>query len=213
MTVVREFAPQIPSLLKGAELKRLQRNVAGYQKHGVPDELAQRSASLLDQFSLLDIVDIATDTGEPPSDVAPLYFLLSERFGVDAMLTRVTNLPRDDRWDALARGALRDDLYAVLESLVRSVMDASTQGASPIAPLRGMGEGQRRVAGAGPHGAVRHRAARQAEHRGAVGRAAHPALGDPVRSGHAREGRPPGSRRSLRCTRFPVKSMGGELLD
>ncbi|HEV7172740.1 NAD-glutamate dehydrogenase [Pedococcus sp.] len=129
--VVREFAPQIPSLLKGAELKRLQRNVTGYQKHGVPDELAQRSATLLDQFSLLDIVDIATDTGEPPSDVAPLYFLLSERFGVDAMLSRVTNLPRDDRWDALARGALRDDLYAVLESLVRSVMDASTQGASP----------------------------------------------------------------------------------
>jgi glutamate dehydrogenase len=129
--VVREFAPQIPSLLKGAELKRLQRNVTGYQKHGVPDELAERSASLLDQFSLLDIVDIASDTGEPPSDVAPLYFLLSERFGVDAMLSRVTNLPRDDRWDALARGALRDDLYAVLESLVRSVMDASTQGASP----------------------------------------------------------------------------------
>jgi len=49
------------------------------------------------------------------------------------MLTRVTNLPRDDRWDALARGALRDDLYAVLESLVRSVMDASTSGTGPTA--------------------------------------------------------------------------------
>ncbi|MEP6855225.1 MAG: hypothetical protein ABJA33_07140, partial [Pedococcus sp.] len=50
---------------------------------------------------------------------------------IDAMLTRVTNLPRDDRWDALARGALRDDLYAVLESLVRSVMDTSTAGGAP----------------------------------------------------------------------------------
>ena len=88
-----------------------------------------QSASLLDQFSLLDIVDIATDTGEAPTDVAPLYFLLSEKFGIDAMLTRVTSLPRDDRWDALARGALRDDLYAVLESLTRSVIDASTSGA------------------------------------------------------------------------------------
>jgi glutamate dehydrogenase len=99
----------------------------------VPAELALRSASLLDQFSLLDIVDIASDTGEPPADVAPLYFVLSERFGIDAMLTRVTNLPRDDRWDALARGALRDDLYAVLESLVRSVIDASTPGSAPLA--------------------------------------------------------------------------------
>lgn len=131
--VVREFAPQIHDLLKGAELKRLQRNASGLEKVGVPEDLALRSASLLDQFSLLDIVDIATDTGESPADVAPLYFVLSERFGIDAMLTRVTNLPRDDRWDALARGALRDDLYAVLESLVRSVIDASTSGAEPLA--------------------------------------------------------------------------------
>ena len=131
--VVREFAPQIHDLLKGAELKRLQRNASGLEKVGVPEDLALRSASLLDQFSLLDIVDIATDTGESPADVAPLYFVLSERFGIDGMLTRVTNLPRDDRWDALARGALRDDLYAVLESLVRSVIDASTSGAEPLA--------------------------------------------------------------------------------
>ena len=131
--VVAEFAPKIPELLKGAELKRLQRNAAKIEKAGVPTELAMRSASLLDQFSLLDIVDIATDTGEPPAEVAPLYFVLSERFGIDAMLTRVTNLPRDDRWDALARGALRDDLYAVLESLVRSVMEASTAGSAPVA--------------------------------------------------------------------------------
>jgi glutamate dehydrogenase len=128
---VREFAPRIPELLQGAELKRLQRNASKLEKRGVPHELALRSASLLDQFSLLDIVDIATDTGEEPADIAPLYFVLSEKFGIDAMLTRVTNLPRDDRWDALARGALRDDLYAVLESLVRSVMDASTAGAAP----------------------------------------------------------------------------------
>jgi glutamate dehydrogenase len=131
--VAREFAPRIPELLRGAELQRLQRNATGLEEVGVPEELAMRSASLLDQFSVLDIVDIATDTGEPPTDVAPLYFVLSERFGIDGMLTRVTNLPRDDRWDALARGALRDDLYAVLESLVRSVIDASTAGAEPMA--------------------------------------------------------------------------------
>ncbi|MDU0312626.1 NAD-glutamate dehydrogenase [Phycicoccus sp. M110.8] len=129
--VVAELAPRIPELLQGAELKRLQRNAAGLEKAGVPEALAMRAASLLDQFSLLDIVDICTDTEESPADVAPLYFVLSERFGIDGMLSRVTNLPRDDRWDALARGALRDDLYAVLESLVRSVIDASTTGAEP----------------------------------------------------------------------------------
>jgi glutamate dehydrogenase len=123
--VVREFAPQIPDLLKGAEVKRMQRNAKRFEQLGVPEDVARRAASLLDQFSLLDIVDISTDTGESPETLAPLYFVVSEKFGIDTMLSRVTNLPRDDRWDALARGALRDDLYAVLEALVRSVIDAS----------------------------------------------------------------------------------------
>ena len=82
-----------------------------WSRPACPTELALRAASLLDWFSLLDIVDIAADTGREPSDVAPLYYLVSERFGIDAMLGKVTRLPRDDRWDALARGALRDDLY------------------------------------------------------------------------------------------------------
>ena len=129
--VVGEFAPQVPDMLKGVELKRLQRNAKEFERLSVPADLARWAASLLDQFSLLDIVDIATDTGEAPADVARLYFVVSERFGIDLMLGRVTNLPRDDRWDALARGALRDDLYAVLESLTRSVIEATDATSEP----------------------------------------------------------------------------------
>ena len=179
--VVGEFAPRVPQMLRGAELKRMQRNAKEYEKVGVPEDLALRAASLLDQFSLLDIVDIATDTGESPSDVAPLYFVVSERFGIDLMLGRVTSLPRDDRWDALARGALRDDLYAVLESpgALRHRVDRLRQGAA--GPLRPVGNGQRRVADPGPHLPGRHRAPGEAEHRGPVGGPAHPPLGHPLR--------------------------------
>jgi glutamate dehydrogenase len=47
------------------------------------------------------------------------------------MLIKVSKLPREDRWDALARGALRDDLYSVLESLTRAVIEANgTDGSS-----------------------------------------------------------------------------------
>ncbi|GGL28566.1 NAD-glutamate dehydrogenase [Phycicoccus endophyticus] len=123
--VVHELAPEVPGLLRGEERERLDARAAELEEAGVPAELAVRSASLLDQYSLLDIVDIATDTGRAPTDVAPLYYLLSERFGIDAMLGKVTLLPREDRWDALARGALRDDLYAVLESLTRSVLESA----------------------------------------------------------------------------------------
>ena len=131
--IVRDLRTQVPSLLRGEEKRRLDRKAAELVKAGVPDELAVRAASLLDWYSLLDIVDIATDTGRDPSDVAPLYYLVSERFGIDAMLSKVTGLPRDDRWDALARGALRDDLYSVLESLTRSVIEVGDAGAEPAA--------------------------------------------------------------------------------
>ncbi len=131
--IVRDLRTQVPTLLRGEEKRRLERKAAELAKAGVPEELALRAASLLDWYSLLDIVDIATDTGREPTDVAPLYYLVSERFGIDAMLGKVTRLPRDDRWDSLARGALRDDLYVVLESLTRSVIEAGPADAEPAA--------------------------------------------------------------------------------
>ena len=129
--VVAELSQQMPTLLQGEEHKRLDRRAKELEKLGAPTAMAMRAASLLDQFSLLDIVEISVETGRESAEVAPLYFAVSEQFGIDAMLTRVTNLPRDDRWDALARGALRDDLYAVLESLTKSVLDGSTTGSTP----------------------------------------------------------------------------------
>jgi glutamate dehydrogenase len=125
--IVQGMGPQVPGLLRGDEKKRLDRRAAEFEKAGVPTELAVHAASLLDWYSLLDIIDIATDTGRDPQAVAPLYYLVSERFGIDSMLMKVTKLPREDRWDALARGALRDDLYAVLESLTRGVIDANAE--------------------------------------------------------------------------------------
>ena len=131
--VVQELGPQVPALLRGDEKKRLEKRTSELVKAGVAPDLAERASMLLDWFSLLDIVDIATDTGRAPTEVAPLYYVVSERFGIDAMLTKVTRLPRDDRWDSLARGALRDDLYAVLESLTRAVIEVSGDVSDPAA--------------------------------------------------------------------------------
>ena len=126
--VIEQLGPLVPQWLRGAESKRLKKRVAGLTKAGAPEHLAVRSASGLDQFSLLDIVDVAAATGKPPIEVGPLYFVLSERFGIDVMLGKVARLPRDDRWDGLARGALRDDLYGVLESLAEAVIEDAPDG-------------------------------------------------------------------------------------
>jgi glutamate dehydrogenase len=129
--VVAELGPQMSTLLQGAELMRLEVRTAEFEKLGAPREMALRAAGLLDQFSLLDIVEISVDTERESAEVAPVYFATSEQFGIDVMLTRVTKLPRDDRWDSLARGALRYDLYAVLKALTTSVLDSSESGMAP----------------------------------------------------------------------------------
>lgn len=132
--VVAELAPRIPELLQGSERERVVTQAAHWEAAGAPTELAQRAASLLDSYSLLDVVDIASDLDHTPSDVAEVYFRMSERFGIDGMLTRIAGLPRDDRWDALARGALRDDLYGVLEAFTRNAFEfeADLDGDGPV---------------------------------------------------------------------------------
>jgi glutamate dehydrogenase len=118
-------------MLVGAEQRRLHRRTKELVKLGLPEDLAGQAASLLDVYSLLDIAEISYDTGTAADVVAPMYFLLSERFQVDTMLGLITRLPRDDRWDALARAALRYDLYAALEQLTVSVISSTDPSLPP----------------------------------------------------------------------------------
>ena len=118
-----------------------------WSSSGLPEELAPEAASLLDVYSLLDIAEIATTPATGRRRRRPMYFMLSERFQVDTMLALITALPRDDRWDALARAALRYDLYAALEQLTVSVI-SSTDPGEPQRADRGLGG--REPGGPGP---------------------------------------------------------------
>ncbi len=123
--VVAELGERMPDLLVGAERRALDDDIARLIELGIPEPLARQGASLLNVFQLLDITEISTQVGSKPSEVAPVYTALSERYAVDAMLSRISTLERTDRWQALARAALRYDLYAALESLCIAVLTAS----------------------------------------------------------------------------------------
>jgi glutamate dehydrogenase len=126
-----ELVPLLPSLLVGAERERLLMRAAEFSGLGVPDELADRAAGLLDGFSMLDVVEIANAEKLPALEVAGVYFAISERIEADRMLTRITGLPRDDRWSALARSALRYDLYAAMAGLTQNVLTSTSSGDEP----------------------------------------------------------------------------------
>jgi glutamate dehydrogenase len=128
---VKGLITEIPQMLRGAEQERLQLRAGEYASQGVPDDLAIVTAAHLDAFSLLDIVELANATGEEADDIGFVYFALSERFEIDKMLSRITALPRDERWHALARMALRYDLYSALAGLASNVLTLTPQGGSP----------------------------------------------------------------------------------
>ena len=125
---VAALLPAVPEMVRDAEHERLHAGIAARRSQGVPEALAVRSVTLLHAFPLLDVVDLATTTGEPAADVARLYYAVSAQFDVDTHLERITALPRTDRWQALARSALRDDLYAAQKGLTADVLRTQPAG-------------------------------------------------------------------------------------
>lgn len=130
--VVARFKPAVSSLsgrigdfFHGVDVERVAQwhdRAAAYE---MPAELGNRWAEMFETFPLLDIAKVSETLSEPREAVAAVYYALYNRYGVDSLLERITALPRNDRWQALARAALRDDLYATAADMTRNVMDST----------------------------------------------------------------------------------------
>ena len=112
----------VTRLLDGPDAEPVARRAAELRDAGVPDGLATRVASLATMFAALDIVQVADETGLDVESVAAVYFQLGSRLQLHWLRDRIVELPRDDRWRALARAALRDDLYGLHRALTAEVL-------------------------------------------------------------------------------------------
>ena len=119
---VKALTPRMGEWLRGADKAIVEQEAAEFASQGAPEDLAYRVAVGLYRYSLLDIIDIADINDVDTAEVADTYFALMERLGTDGLLTAVSRLPRNDRWHALARLAIRDDIYASLRSLCFDVL-------------------------------------------------------------------------------------------
>ena len=98
----------------------------------VPEDLASRVAVLHPAYMLLGVIEIADRLSLDPAQVARLHFALGERLGLPDLVTRILELPREDRWQTMARAALRDDVYAVHAQLTAQVLrDTSADDSVP----------------------------------------------------------------------------------
>jgi glutamate dehydrogenase len=117
-----ELTRRLPEFLLDGDREGVDRTTGQLVEAGVPPELARRVAILGAMFSELDIVDIATTTDEPLEEVASVYFILGDRLRLHWLRGHVEALPRENRWQALARAALRDDLYSQQAELTAEIL-------------------------------------------------------------------------------------------
>ena len=119
---VQRVQQQLPSVLCGRELEVYDKRLQTYRGAGVSDELASAIAGLPPAYAALAIVQTANRDDRDPLEVAEVHFIVGQRLGLDRLLSRIVELPRDDRWQTMARAALRDDMHAVHAQLTADVM-------------------------------------------------------------------------------------------
>ncbi|HET7783269.1 MAG TPA: NAD-glutamate dehydrogenase [Arthrobacter sp.] len=141
--VVSEFKPVMEPMrahlldyLRGDDRERVAGWLETAREWELPEGLALRWAELFESFVLLDIAKIAHGRKEPVNEIAAVYYTVFNRFHADSLLERISSLPRQDRWQALARAALRDDLYSTISDMTMAVLDATAASDSPEARLK-----------------------------------------------------------------------------
>jgi len=125
---VLTVAGGLPRLLAGLDLTSFAERRRAFEERGFPAPLAERIAAMVPAYSAFDIVQIAARSARPVTETAEVYFDLADRLQITRLRDRITALPRDDRWTTMARGALRDDLYAAHASLAADVLSVTPAG-------------------------------------------------------------------------------------
>jgi glutamate dehydrogenase len=132
--VGQQVVQALPELLTGRELAAFESRRDTLVGQGVPEDLAVRVAVLPPAYAALSIVETAKRDDLDPLEVARVHFALGERLGLPLLVSRILALPREDRWQTMARAALRDDLHGVHTALTSQVLSATAS--DEPAPVR-----------------------------------------------------------------------------
>jgi glutamate dehydrogenase len=119
----------LPGLLHGTDREGFDDRVAELLQSGVPRKLAKQAAAMPHLLSVFDIVEVSGATGRKLDIVMKTYFTLGAQIVLTWLRDRIVELPRANRWQALSRAALRDDLYSLHRALTQEVLDAGGEDA------------------------------------------------------------------------------------
>jgi len=118
----RTVAGGLPGFLVESEQEAWRERVGRLTEAGVPEGVAARVATQSALFSTFDIVEVAGATEREIEEVAALHFQLGGALALHWLRDQIGALPRVNRWQAMARAALRDDLFALHAGLTADVL-------------------------------------------------------------------------------------------
>ncbi|HEX3616989.1 MAG TPA: NAD-glutamate dehydrogenase [Solirubrobacteraceae bacterium] len=124
------LAGHVPGLLDDDGGELYAQRVSELTSADVPEQLAARCASLPALLATFDIVEVGAKTGHDPETVMLATFAVGARLQLNWLRNRINELPRSDRWQTLARAALRDDLAGLIAALTAEVIAAGGDHAS-----------------------------------------------------------------------------------
>ena len=128
---IAKLTTALPDVLRGRELALFEQRREDLLAKGVPAEFANRIAILPPAYAGLGVVETADRDDLDVLEVAKVHFALGERLQLGRFLERIIGLPRTDRWQTMARAALRDDLHAVHARLTAQVLATTDDSAEP----------------------------------------------------------------------------------
>src|SRR5262249_4730559 len=96
---------------------------------GVPPPLAERLGHLESLLPVLDLVEVAAATGLSLDEAIAVYFAIDDRLDLYSVRARIAALPRTERWEALARRALWEDLQSEQRALTADILQESENDA------------------------------------------------------------------------------------
>ncbi len=112
----------LPELLVEDDLRSFKEMVQKYLEAGVPRETAKSISLLNSIYPALDITEIALNSKAKITHVASVYFNIGSTIALNWLRNQIELLEVDGHWPAVARGTLREDLYAMHRSLTAQVI-------------------------------------------------------------------------------------------
>jgi glutamate dehydrogenase len=119
---VVELSSNLPEVLAPAGKADFATSQEKWEGLGLPTELALRLAKLPELRAMLDMVEVAQQTGQPIAKVANVFYELGHALDLEWLRGQIEALPVEGHWHAQARGSLLDELSHQHRALATQVL-------------------------------------------------------------------------------------------